>query len=89
MIFKATQKFSPTYMICSPDVLVVLAFAPNFQAAPASNVAGPYFAGTWGGLKVFVSPNMKDGEFVLGVNGSDLKTSAAVYAPLESYAIAA
>ena len=81
MIFKATQKFSPNFMICAPDVLVVLAFAPGFVQAPAANVAGPYMAGTLNGLKVFVSPMMKDGEFVIGVNGSDMKTAAAVYAP--------
>ena len=81
MIFKATQKFSPNFLICAPDVLVVLAFAPGFVQAPAANVAGPYMAGTLNGLKVFVSPMMKDGEFVIGVNGSDMKTAAAVYAP--------
>lgn len=81
MIFKATQKFSPNFMICAPDVLVILAFAPGFQQAPAANVAGPYMAGTLNGLKVFVSPMMADGQFVIGVNGSDMKTAAAVYAP--------
>lgn len=62
-------------------MLVVLAFAPGFVQAPAANVAGPYMAGTLNGLKVFVSPMMKDGEFVIGVNGSDMKTASAVYAP--------
>ena len=80
-IYKATQKFSPNFMIVSADIMPVLSFAPSFQAAPASDVAGPYFAGTLNGLKVFVSPIMEDGTFVIGVNGSDMKTSAAVYAP--------
>ncbi len=80
-IYKATQKFSPNFMIISADIMPVLAFAPNFQAAPASDVAGPYFAGTLNSLKIFVSPIMEDGTFVIGVNGSDMKTSAAVYAP--------
>ena len=80
-IFKATQKFSPNYLVCAPDVLVILAFAPGFQQAPAANVAGPYMAGTLNGLKVFVSPMMEDGQFIIGVNGSDMKTAAAVYAP--------
>ena len=81
LIFKATQKFSPNYMICAPDVMTVISFAPGFHAAPAADVAGPYVAGTLNNLKVIVSPIMEDGTFVLGVNGSDLKTSAAVYAP--------
>ena len=59
----------------------MFSFTPGFSAAAAQNVAGPYVAGTYNGLKVIVSPNMNSGEFVLGVNGSDLKTSAAVYAP--------
>ena len=33
------------------------------------------------GLKVFVTPNIKSGTFVLGVNGDDMMSSAAVYAP--------
>lgn len=81
MIFKATQKFSPNYMIIAPDVLPVLSFAPQFQPAAASNVAGPYVAGTLNNLKVVVSPIMPDGQFVIGVNGNDMRTSAAVYAP--------
>lgn len=32
-------------------------------------------------LKVFVTPNIADDAFVLGVNYGDLDTSAAVYAP--------
>lgn len=59
----------------------MFSFTPGFTAAGAGGVAGPYVAGTYNGLKVIVSPNMNSGEFVLGVNGSDLKTSAAVYAP--------
>ena len=89
MIFKATQKFSPNFLICAPDVLVILAFAPGFNQAPAANVAGPYMAGTLNGLKVFVSPMMNDGEFIIGVNGNDMRTAAAVYAPLENYACVA
>ena len=42
---------------------------------------GPYFAGTCEGLKVFVSPELTKGEFICGVNGEDLQTSAAVFAP--------
>lgn len=81
MIFRATQKFSPTYMLAAPDVLVALSFTPGFKAAAAQNVAGPYVAGVYNGLKVVISPNMEEGTFILGVNGNDLKTSAAVYAP--------
>jgi hypothetical protein len=32
-------------------------------------------------MKVFVTPNIAPGRFVLGVNGDDMMSSAAVYAP--------
>ena len=42
---------------------------------------GPYFAGTLDGLKVYVTPNIEPGKFVVGVNAGDFMSSAAVYAP--------
>jgi hypothetical protein len=32
-------------------------------------------------MKVFVTPNIAPGKFVMGVNGDDMMSSAAVYAP--------
>ena len=32
-------------------------------------------------MKVFVTPNIDPGKFVIGVNGNDMMSSAAVYAP--------
>lgn len=68
-------------MLCASNLLPVLSFIPDFKAAPAGQVNGPYFAGTLGALKVFVTPNILPGKFVIGVNGSDMMSSAAVYAP--------
>ena len=81
IIYDRTRRFRPTYVIIASSILPVLRFVPGFTAAPASKVNGPYFAGTCDGLKVFVSPEFTDGEFVCGVNGEDLGTSAAVFAP--------
>lgn len=81
LIYKATKKFSPNYMLISADVLPILTFINSFTHAPAGQINGPYFAGTLGSLKVFVSPSMADGEFCVGVNGSDMMSSVAVYAP--------
>ena len=81
-IYRATQKFAPNYMIIAPNVLPVLTLIKAFKAAPAGQVNGPYFAGTLNGLKVFVTPNIDDGVYVLGCNGNDMMSSAAVYAPL-------
>lgn len=72
---------APNYMLVASNVMPVLSMIKSFQVAPAGTVNGPYFAGTLDGLKVFVSPSIPAGTFVFGVNGNDLRTSAAVYAP--------
>lgn len=80
-IYDATKKFAPNYMLCASNVLPVLSTTKAWKAAPTGTINGPYFAGTINGLKVFVTPNIKAGKFVLGCNGSDMMSSAAVYAP--------
>lgn len=80
-VYNKTQKFMPSYMLAASDVLPILAFVPGFKASSLTNVAGPFMAGTISGLKVFVSPSLGAGEWFLGINGNDLSTSAAVYAP--------
>jgi hypothetical protein len=68
-------------MIIASDILPILTFMRGFSAAPAGQINGPYFAGTLNGLKVFVSPAIATGRFLLGVNGDDMMSSVAVYAP--------
>ena len=68
-------------MLIASNILPILAFVPGFEAAPAGSINGPYFAGTLNGLKVYVTPNITAGTFVIGVNGDDMMSSAAVYAP--------
>lgn len=80
-IYDRTKRFSPNYILISSDILPILGFLRNFTAAPAGSVNGPYFAGTVDSLKVFVTPNIGTGTFVVGVNGDDMMSSAAVYAP--------
>lgn len=84
IIYKRTQKFAPNYMVCGADVLTILPYVKGWTPAPASVVNGPYFAGTVDSMKVYVSPAIDEHEFFFGVNGSDLQTSAAVYAPYMS-----
>lgn len=81
VIYNRTRRFAPNYMVIASDVLPVLTFMRGFTAAPAGQINGPYFAGTLNGLKVFVSPALPQGKFLVGVNGSDLMSSVAVYAP--------
>ena len=80
-IYEKTQRYEPNYMLIARDVLPILGFIKGFTAANASKVNGPYFAGTLNGVKVYVSPALEKGEYVLGVNDGDLNCSAAVYAP--------
>lgn len=80
-IYDRTKRFAPNYMLIASNVLPILTFIKGFSAAPAGNINGPYFAGTLNSLKVYVTPNIEPGHFVLGVNGDDMMSSAAVYAP--------
>ncbi len=80
-IYDATQKFAPNYAIVASNILPVLSVIKSWNAAPAGAINGPYFAGTINGLKIFVTPNIEAGTFVVGCNGNDLMSSAAVYAP--------
>lgn len=68
-------------MIIASDVLPVLTFIKGWSAAPAGQVNGPYFAGSLNSLRVYVSPALQSGEYLVGVNGNDFMSSVAVYAP--------
>lgn len=80
-IYAKTKRFSATYMLCARDVINVLGFIKTWKSSNSSKINGPYFAGTLNGIKVFVTPNIEEGHFVLGCNGEDMMSSAAVYAP--------
>lgn len=81
IIYDRTKRFAPNYMLIASNILPILVFIKGFKAADTKNINGPYFAGTLNGVKVFVTPNIEAGKFILGVNGDDLMSSAAVYAP--------
>ena len=80
-IFDRTKKFSPNYMLISSSIRPILAFVPGFEAATKGTVNGPHFVGTLNGLKVYVTPNIEEGKFVVGVNGDDASSTAAIFAP--------
>ena len=81
IIYDRTQKHAANYMICASNIKPILSLMRGWKAASTGKINGPYFAGTINGIKVFVSPALVPGRFVLGFNGDDLMTSAAVYAP--------
>lgn len=80
-IYDATQKHAANYMIISSSIKPILVLMEGFVAATTSKINGPYFAGELNGIKVYVSPAIEQGKYVLGYNGDDMVTSAAVYAP--------
>ena len=81
VIYNRTRKFHPNYMVIAADVLPVLRFVNGFTAVKNAKMNGPYKVGELDGLNVYVSPALKGGEFFLGLNGSDMMSSAGVYAP--------
>lgn len=81
VIYNITKKFNCTYMVAGSGIKKILRFCPDWKPVANANVVGPYFAGTLSGIKVFISPDLAQNEYFLGVNGGDLMTSAAVYAP--------
>lgn len=80
-LYKRTRKFAPNFMLIAADILPVLTLVSGFKAAATKDINGPYFAGTIAGLKVFVSPDIADGNYVLGVANPVQKGTAAVFAP--------
>ena len=81
IIYNRTKKFSANYMVVAADVIPVLAFVNGYAAIKNPKMNGPYKAGELNGLNVYVSPKLESGEFFFGLNGSDMMSSAGVYAP--------
>lgn len=81
VIYNRTKKFHPNYMVIASDVLPVLRFVNGFTAVKNAKMNGPYKVGELDGLNVYVSPILAKGEYFLGLNGSDMMSSAGVYAP--------
>lgn len=82
IIYKRTKKFQPNYMVIAPDVMQVLRFINGFNAIKKPKMNGPYKVGEFDdGMGVYVTPQLESGEFFIGLNGSDMMSSAGVYAP--------
>lgn len=81
IIYDRTKKFHPNYMVIGSGVLPVLKFVNGFSASKAGKMNGPYKVGEIEGMSVYVSPIIGRNEFFMGLNGSDMMSSAGVYAP--------
>lgn len=81
IIYNRTKKFHPNYMVIASDVLPVLRFVNGYSAVKNAKMNGPYKVGELDGMNVYVSPDLEPGDFFFGLNGSDMMSSAGVYAP--------
>ena len=75
LIYDRTRRFAPNYMIVASNLIPILSFINGWTAAPAGQVNGPYFAGTLNSLRVYVSPALAAGRYLVGVNGDDMMSS--------------
>lgn len=76
-IYKRTGKYTANYVLAAPDLLEVFGLLKDWKPSGRKPV-GPYYAGTAGNLKVYISPAIPQGKFAVGFHGDDLATSAAV-----------
>lgn len=81
IIYNRTKKFHPNYMVVSADCLPVIRFINGYTAVKNAKMNGPYKVGELDGVSIYVSPALASGEFFFGLNGSDMMSSAGVYAP--------
>lgn len=85
IIFGATQRVQPNFIVCGINVAAVIEVMRNFDGTGASDAVGPHFIGTLGGkYKVYVAPNMGEDTFVMGYKGTNF-----LEAGLTDYAVAA
>lgn len=77
-IYYRTQKFTANFMVIASDILPIISLCKSFVAAPVTNISGPYMAGTFGGIKVFVSPAVGQGKAIFGYKGNGLEAAPAV-----------
>ena len=81
LIYKATGKYHPNYMVVAANCMQVIRFVPGFTPVKNAKMNGPYKVGELDGLNVYVSPRLGDWEYFFGLNGNDMMSSAGVYAP--------
>ena len=86
IIFGATQRVQPNYIVCGTNVSAVIECMRNFDGTGASDAVGPHFIGTLGGrYKVYVVPQIDPDVFVMGYKGTNFLETGLT----DEYAVAA
>jgi hypothetical protein len=82
IIFSATQRVQPNFIVCGSNVSAVIECMRNFDGTGSSDAVGPHFIGTLGGrYKVYVAPLVDPDVFVMGYKGTNFLETGFVYAP--------
>jgi hypothetical protein len=82
VVFGATQRVQPNYILAGLNAAAVMECMRNFDATGASTAVGPHFIGTLGGkYKVYVIPQYPANKFVMGYKGTNFLETGFVYAP--------
>lgn len=72
IIFNATQRVQPNFIVCGSNVSAVIECMRNFDATGGTDAVGPHFIGTLGGrYKVYVVPMIDPDVFVMGYKGTN------------------
>lgn len=81
LIYTRTGKFRANKMIIGINVLNVVAYLPGYKASDEVQVNGPFKAGTYNGIEIFVSPVLDADTWVVLHNGGNLKGANSIFAP--------
>ena len=82
IIFNATQRVQPNFIVCGSNVSAVIECMRNFDGTGATDAVGHHFFGTLGGrYKCYVVPLLDPDVFVLGYKGTNFLETGFVYAP--------
>jgi hypothetical protein len=72
IIFNATQRVQPNFIVCGTNVSAVIECMRNFDGTGGTDAVGPHFIGTLGGrYKVYVVPLIDPDVFVMGYKGTN------------------
>ena len=80
LVYQSTRKIKPNFMVCGLNVASVIEVMRNFSPS-GQQASGPYFMGTLGNIKVYVSPEYDPDEYVMGYKGSSFMDAGMFYCP--------
>lgn len=80
IVYQSTRKIKPNFMVCGLNVASVIEVMRNFSPS-GQQAIGPYFMGTLGNIKVYVSPEYNPDEYVMGYKGSSFMDAGMFYCP--------